>query len=64
MKVNNKSKLNDNELTELKEALKRIYGKLKPKDQKKFSDYKNWKELENYLPEDTLKQWVDEIVKK
>ena len=64
MKVNNKSKLNDNERTELKETLKRIYTDLEAKDQKKFSDYKNWKELESYLPEDILKQWIDEIVKK
>lgn len=63
MKHNEKEKLDETDLNELKEALMRIYKGLKLRDQKEYLEYRKWKSFEDYIDKESLQLWVEEILK-
>lgn len=61
LKTNSKDTLSEQDKTELKESLIRIYNSLNSRDQKKISVYSNWKDLEPYIGIENAHTWFSEI---
>lgn len=61
MKVNNSVELAQSDKDALKMKLKELYVGLKPRDQKMFHNYKQWKGLDVLIGDELANKWFKEI---